>query len=125
MDRRLTDFRPHDFFCNARFVGDPVRELIPGRRLGNPGGDRQHLPEELPPAFVLPEVEPRRRLVQQILQIRLRPPQALPVFVRPRLRMNVSGSSPLSSTTTLTSKPSATSRSHERAAAPWPAASGS
>ena len=34
--------------------------------------------------------------------------------------MNVSGSSPLSSTTTLTSNPSATSSSHDRAAAPWP-----
>src|SRR6266487_4478920 len=36
--------------------------------------------------------------------------------------MNVSGSSPLSSTTTLTSNPSATSISQERVAAPWPAA---
>ena len=39
--------------------------------------------------------------------------------------MNVSGSSPAGSTATFTWNPSATSSSHDRAAAPWPAASGS
>ena len=38
--------------------------------------------------------------------------------------MKLSGSPPVGSTATLTSNPSATSNSHDRAAAPWPAASG-
>ena len=124
VDGRLTYLRPNHLFCNPGLVGDPVRELVPGGGVRNPRRDREHLAEELPAAVVVSEIEPLGGLIEQIFQVR--PRRSLSRYWSPPFRrMNVSGSSPLSSTTTLTSKPSATSSSHDRTAAPWPAASGS
>ena len=106
LDRRLPNLRPDDLFRNPGLVGDPVRELVPGGRIGNPGGHRQHLARGTAAGC-----RPGRNR-------RPRPPDRADtpdtaancaVFHgtvrRPCRRMNVSGSSPLSSTTTLTSKP--------------------
>ena len=115
LDRGLTDFGAHHVFRNPRLVRDPVRELVAGGGVRNPGRDRQHLAQELPPAVVVAEVEPAGRLIEQVFQIRPRGCAAVHDTRRAPLRlMNVSGSSPLSSTTTLTSNPSATSSSHDR-----------
>ena len=74
---RLADFRPDDLFRNPGLVGDPVRELVAGRRIRNPGRHRQHPAQELPPAVVVPEIEPRGRLIEQVLQIRPRRAQSV------------------------------------------------
>src|SRR5438309_19490 len=52
------DFGAHHLFRNARFVCDPVGELIPGRRIGNPGGHLEHFAEKLAAAVILSEIEP-------------------------------------------------------------------
>ena len=126
LDGRLADLRPHHLFRNPRLVRQPVRKLVTGRGIRNPGRDRQHRVQELPPAVVLREIVPGRRAIEQIFQIWPRIRAVFPgTRPAPCFLMNLSGSSPAGSIATLTWNPSATSSSDERAAAPCPAASGS
>jgi len=67
IDGSLTDFRSDDVFCNARLVGDPIGELVTRRGVREPRGNRQHSAEKLASAVVVAEIEPRRRLIEQVL----------------------------------------------------------
>ena len=58
LDGRLPDLRADHLFGNPRLVRQPIGELVAGRGVRNPGGDRQHPVQELPPAVVAAEVVP-------------------------------------------------------------------
>ena len=60
----------------------PVGELVAGRRVWNPGGDGQHLAQELSPAVVLRKIDPFRGLIEQVLQIRPRGLEPIAIGVR-------------------------------------------
>ena len=80
IDRCLSDFGPHHVFRNPGLVRDAVGKLIAGRSLRNPRRHRQHLSEKLPPILIVREIESRRRLVQQVLEIRPRASQSFTVL---------------------------------------------
>ena len=112
--RPPSDFRPDHLFCNPRFVRDPVGELVPGGRIGNPGRNGQHLAQELPPALRRARNRARRRPDRADTPDTAASRAVFHDTARAPFRLiKVSGSSPLSSTTTLTSNPSATSSSHD------------
>src|SRR5829696_3751735 len=69
LDCRFSDLRSNYLFCNSRLVSEPVRELVPGGRVGDPGSHGEHSAEELAPAVVLREVMLRRSPFEQILEV--------------------------------------------------------
>jgi len=79
IDGGFTDFRSNDIFCNARLVRDAIGELIAGRRVRNPRRHPQHRTEEFTPDVAVPQIEARRRPIEQILQIRLRTAQSFTI----------------------------------------------
>ena len=64
-------------------MGDPIRKLVAGGRIGYPGRDGQHLRQELSPAVIVAEIESGGRLIEQILQIRPRRSQSFSILLRP------------------------------------------
>ena len=58
VNSRLTNFSANNVFRHSRLVGDPVGKLVPGRRIRNSGGHREHLAEKLTPGVILGEIQP-------------------------------------------------------------------
>src|SRR4029079_4784421 len=72
VDRRLTNLRANDLFCDTSLVSYPIRELISCRRIRYPSGHRQHLAQKLSPTVIVSEIHPRGCLIQQVFEIRPR-----------------------------------------------------
>ena len=79
------------------------------------------MPRNCPLGLGVAEIQAGRRSIAQVFQVRPRTGAVWPdTASAPFRRINVSGSSPLSSTTTLTSKPSFTRSSHDSRGGPLP-----
>ena len=71
-DRRLPDLGPHHVFDDSRLVRQPIGKLVAGRRIRDPGRDRQHLLKEVPAAFIVREIMPFCGAIEKVLEIRPR-----------------------------------------------------
>ena len=125
LDRRLSDLRADHLFCNTRLVGQTFTELVAGRRSGIRAATASMAVRNCRRPSSLFRSWPAAARSSRYSRYGRELLSSSRYASRPRFRTKLSGSSPGGSTATFTSNPSATSSSHDRAAAPWPAASGS